>query len=430
MKIAVLKFGGHALNEKNSLNVLIKNIKYLNKNNFKVIIAHGGTPTINKRLEKEKIKSEFIDGYRKTTKKIMDVVQEVVLGTEVIEIVKKLNVNGISSIACSGIDANLIKCEKMKSLNNIDYGYVGQIKGINTKLLYTLLESNIIPVISPIGVDDNGNSYNLNSDYLASAVATSVNADYLFMITNINGIYNDLNDKDSRISLLDEDNINNLVNKKIILPVMETKVRACIDYTKNLLNTAYIIDNKTNINHKLLSTDLYGSKIVLKDDDIKIRLALKEDIKDIIKLNHKVFTKYQQEIKYKIDPLTEKYDDVLKDIYNKYVFVATKDNKIIASLRLLITKDVARVSRIAVDSDYQNLGIGSKILKYVENYAYKKGVAHLGLTTLNNVPYLEKFYEKNNYVNVLTNTSRGYERALMMKELGSSLDNVNYQNFL
>lgn len=427
MKISVLKLGGHIIDNKNNLEILANNIKQLKKNHYKVVIVHGGTPSINAKLKEKKIKSDLVNGFRKTSKQIMQIVEETILGTEVPKIIKRLNKKELSAISLSGIDSKLIKCRKKSE----EYGFVGEILSINTNLLKVLLNNDIIPVISPIGVDDYGNSYNINSDYLASKIASALHADQLFMITNVNGIYFNVEDENSRIPRLNKSLVQDLIKNKNIKPTMETKVNACLEYISYKNNEAYIIDDTTKINYELFSSDNYGSKITNQIDDIYIRLALQEDIKEIVKLMHKSFTKYQEYIKYKIGPLKEKYEDLLNDIHNSYVFVMIKNNVIVGSARLKIKNSIGRISRIAISPEYQNNNLGSTLLKYIESYATDLGVNIIGLTTLNNVEYLEKFYEKNHYINFYESTTRGYSRALMLKNINNNIidTSINFEFF-
>lgn len=430
-KYAVLKFGGHALIQKEGLNNLINNIKYLIKNNYKVAIVHGGTPSVNEKLKEYNIKSEFINGYRVTTKEIMKVVEEAILGKEVLEIVKTLNKHELNTISLNGIDGHLIKCKKAILDENIDYGYVGEIVNINSTLLKTLLDNDIIPVISPIGCDDLGNSYNLNSDYLASTVALSIKADFLFMITNIDGIYKDLNDKNSRISILDEKIAKQLILDDIIKPTMATKVNACLEYSKKSNANSYIIDSNQKIDYDLFNTLNHGTKILGEKQDFEIRLAQKEDIKEILKIMQTSFHKYQDHIDYHIAPLSETYEDILKDLDNKWVFVLTKENKLIGTIRLKqMDFSLGRLSRLCVLDEYQKLGLGSILLKYAEKYASYKGFSKIGLTTLEDAEYLNKFYEKNNYIKYATGDKRGYTRALVVKDLGNNLNDIDPNLFL
>ena len=425
MKIALVKFGGHALD---SIDTLVKNIKYLTKCDYKVVIVHGGTPSVQKKLDEKNIKSEFINGLRVTTKEIMDNVAEAILGKEVVDIVQTLNTREIKALALNGTDGNLIRCKKM--VKDIDYGFVGEIVDINSTLINVLLKNDFIPVISPIGTDDIGNLYNLNSDYLASKIAIKINANLLFMVTNVNGIYKDIKNPDTRIKVLDEKMIKDLLSDGTIGSTMATKVNACLDYVKNLNNEAYIIDGNQIISNKLFNTLDYGSKIVNQINDYYIRLANKNDIQEIIELIKTSFVKYQENINYAIAPMNENYDDILNDLSNKYVFVMIKDNKIVGSIRLTIKDNIGRLSRLCIDSNYQNQNLGTVLLKYVEHYAEKLGVTTIGLTTLDGVSYLEHYYIKNGYKTVLTNNSRGYTRALMMKNLNSDLKNIDFNWFM
>ena len=426
-KIAVIKFGGHSFKEKKGLDTLIYNIKYLKKLNYKIIICHGGTPSVEEKLNKEKIDSQFVNGYRVTTKKIMNIVEEAILGSEVLEITNKINLHNLSAISLNGHDAFCIRCHKKKD-KKYDYGYVGEINDINIELISTLIDKNYIPVISPIGCDDLGNSYNLNSDYLASEIAKKINADLLLMITNVNGIYEDINKPETRIPIMNYQKADEMYKKKLIYPTMKTKLDAVLNYVKTANNISYIIDSYQKINYSLFKNNNIGTKVV--PNEYQIRLALKEDIPNIIKLTKLSFKKYQENIKYKIAPLLESKDDVYQDILNKYVFVLYHNDILVGSARAKIDKDYLKISRICIHPDYQKNGYGSILLRHIEKMAYQKGITAIGLTTLNNVSYLENFYLKNKYRKILINTSRGYERSIMIKDISKNINSLNIYNFI
>ena len=426
-KIAVIKFGGHAFANKESVNTLVSNIQKLQKENYSIVIAHGGTPEIKERLLEKNIASEMVDGFRVTTDEIMDIAQEVILGKTAVNIVKQLCKNGIASIALNGTDCNLLKCKKLTHKNNVDYQHSGEIVNVNTSLLRVMMDNNIIPVVSPVGVDDIGNSYNLNSDFLASKIAIALNADILYMVTNINGIRMNLEDDSSRISILDNEKKEELLNSGIIKPAMETKVNACFDFV-NTGKVAYIMKEDQEINSELYK-GIKGTKLLSKIEDVEIRLATKDDADDIIAIMQDSFGQYQENIEYKIAPLLETKEDVLKEIENKFVFVGCKDNKVVSSIRLDIKERQGRASRMCVYKEYQHYGIGSKLIKHAEIYAANKGALILGLTTLHNAEYLDKFYEKNGWTNRILNDSRGYTRALLWKQLDPNL-NIDFNWYI
>ena len=420
-KIALIKFGGHSFKEKNGLNTLIYNIKFLKKMNYKIIICHGGTPSVEEKLKKENIKSEFLNGYRVTTKEIMNIVEESILGNEALKIIKSLNIHNLSSININGNDSFSIRCKPKEG-----YGFVGEIYDVNTELLDILINNNYIPVISPIGCDDKGNSYNLNSDYLASEIAKKMNVDLFLMITNVNGVYEDINNPNSRIPIINEIIVKQLYEKNKIGHQMKTKIDAMLDFVSYSHTNAYILCTTQKLNYDFFYKNNFGTKVLYNE----IRLAFKEDIKNIINMTKKSFVKYQERIKYKIDPLLENKDDIYKDILNKYVFVYYHEDTLVATARVTIKDNTAKLSRICVNPDYQNKGIGSFFLNYIEDYISKKGVSFIGLTTMNNTPYLEKFYKKNNYELLLTNSSRDYERAILIKKIDINKLNINSYFFI
>lgn len=412
-KIAVIRIGGHSFSDKNCFNVLIRNIKFLKKLKFNVVLCHGGCPTINEKLKEKNIDSEFINGYRVTTPEIMEVVHEAMLGKEALNIIKKLNQSGLQSVSINGNDAFCIKCRK-KTEANIDYGQVGEIYDINTDLINVLMENDYIPVVSPVGTDDLGNSYNLNSDFLASKLANKLGADLFLMVTNVDGVYEDENCK-KIIHNLDNKLYKKLIKKGSIGSTMRTKLDALMEYSKYTMNTSYLIHTSQLLSYDLFYLDTIGTKVSY--DNVNIRLALKEDVPNIIDLMRDSFPQYQRYIDYQIYPLVEEEFDLYSDMLNNLLFVLYSDGKLVGHIRFKFDNKNARIYRVCVLPEYQNKGIGSLLLKYIENYAKIHGIKSIGLTTIYGVDYLNKFYAKNDYKLYSSNDSRGYTRALMIKEL-------------
>src|SRR5699024_11833833 len=159
--------------------------KNLQKSGLKPIIVHGGGPAIEEMLEDLQIKSEFIDGLRKTTKPVMDVVEMVLTGIVNNEITRKLSDHGIQSIGLNGSDVQLLKA-KPKDFEKL--GYVGEVTDVNVKFLKHLLETGVVPVITPVAVGEEGQSYNINADTAAGAVACAVSAKQLIFETDVPGL--------------------------------------------------------------------------------------------------------------------------------------------------------------------------------------------------------------------------------------------------
>lgn len=257
-KTVVIKYGGHAMIDDNLKEAVMQDIVMMKLVGINPVIVHGGGPEINQLLGRLNIKSEFIDGLRVTDEETMEIV-EMVLGGKVNKgIVAGINATGGKSVGFCGKDGNMIEAIK-KTINkidntgktiNLDLGYVGEITKINPEIINTVIEKGYIPVISPIGVDKNGQSYNINADYVASAVAIALDADKIVLLTDVEGIFKDYEDKDSLISSLKIEDVPGLIDKKIISGGMIPKVQCCVEALENGVSKAHIIDGR--LKHSIL----------------------------------------------------------------------------------------------------------------------------------------------------------------------------------
>lgn len=234
-EIVVIKYGGNAMIDEIQKDNVIKQITLLKMLGIKVVLVHGGGPDIEQELKNKKIESKFKNGLRVTDKNTMDVVKMVLVGKTNTEIVNMLNMQSCNAIGLSGIDGSIIKCK----MSDKDIGYVGQIESINNKLILDLLEKEYIPVISPIGTDENGNFYNINADTAASEIAISLKCKKIILLTNIDGIM----DKEKKlISIIDKKQINQLIKDGTIVGGMIPKVQACIECLNNGIERTHILN--------------------------------------------------------------------------------------------------------------------------------------------------------------------------------------------
>lgn len=248
-KTVVIKYGGSAMTNEKIQETIIQDITLMKLVGIKPIIVHGGGPEINNMLQLLGKEPQFINGLRVTDKETIDIVEMVLTGKINKNIVSKFQAQNIKSVGISGKDGMLTTATK-KIVDNIDLGYVGEIEKINPQILYSLIENDFIPVISPIGCDNNGNTYNINADYVAIAIAESVNAEKLIFLTDVEGVLKDFNDKTSVISILTTDIIPSLINNKIIYGGMIPKVEACIKAINNGVKSVHIIDGR--LEHSIL----------------------------------------------------------------------------------------------------------------------------------------------------------------------------------
>ena len=197
-KTVVIKYGGNAMINNELKNSVIQDITLLKYVGMKPIVVHGGGPEITSVLNKFGKKTEFISGLRVTDEETVSIAEMVLVGKINTEIVNLLNRQGSKAVGLSGKDADLIRAKKHFAevhengrVSKVDIGFVGEVEHINTDILNTLIDSGYIPVIAPIGVGKNGESYNINADYVAGEVAGALGAEKLIMLTDVEGIYRD-----------------------------------------------------------------------------------------------------------------------------------------------------------------------------------------------------------------------------------------------
>ena len=266
-KIIVIKYGGNALINETKKIQFIKDIVFLKKLGAYPVIIHGGGPDINAMLGKINKESKFLKGNRITDNETMEIVEMILSGKVNKNLVSLINKYGGNSVGISGKDSNLILAEKKYIINDnekIDIGNVGEILKINGKIIYTLMKEDYIPVISSVGTDYNGNTYNINADYAASSIASELKAHKFIFITNAPGIMMEMNNINTKIETLNYDEAITLIKDKIITEGMIPKVEACLSSLKNGVDNVHIIDG--NLEHSLLVellTDLNtGTKLI------------------------------------------------------------------------------------------------------------------------------------------------------------------------
>ena len=223
----VIKYGGAALVNEEIKSTIIKDIALMKFVGFKPVVVHGGGKDINKALERVGIEPQFKDGLRVTDEETMEVVQEVLVGKVNKSLVTELCLQGINAVGVCGKDSGFMKVKKATP-NGLDLGLVGEVTEVDTTLINTLLDNDFVPVISTVGVDEEGNSYNVNADYAAVAVAGALNAEKLVFITDVAGVMRDVNDPNSVISTTNTAEINELIADGTIAGGMIPKVQCCL----------------------------------------------------------------------------------------------------------------------------------------------------------------------------------------------------------
>ena len=255
----VIKYGGSAMVDKTARKQFIKDVVLMKYIGINPVIVHGGGPEINEMLKKVGKESKFIAGNRVTDEETVEIVEMVLSGKVNKGIVADINKYGGKAIGISGKDDNMIlvrqKYIEEKSENNgetkkIDIGFVGEIENINTEIIKVLEKSDYIPVISSIGTDKNGQTYNINADYVAGEIAGKLNADRMIFLTDVDGILLDYHDKQTLIDEIDVYHVNKLIEKGIINGGMLPKVNTCLKAIEKGVENVIILNGK--LEHSLL----------------------------------------------------------------------------------------------------------------------------------------------------------------------------------
>ncbi len=247
-KIIVVKYGGSAMIDEELKKSVIEDVTLLKLVGFKPIIVHGGGKEISKWVGKVGMEPKFINGLRVTDEPTMEIAEMVLgrVGKSLVTMVQEL---GVKAISISGKDGGLLKVDKKYS-NGEDIGFVGDVKDVDPSILFDLLEKDFLPIVCPIGLDDNFNSYNINADDAACAIARAVKAEKLAFLTDIEGVYRNPDDKSTLISELTVKEARELLTTGQVGGGMLPKLNNCIDAVENGVSRVHILDGR--IAHCLL----------------------------------------------------------------------------------------------------------------------------------------------------------------------------------
>ena len=265
-KIIVVKYGGSAMSNEELQKNVIKDVTLLKLVGFKPIIVHGGGKEISRWVGKVGKEAEFVNGLRVTDEETMEIAEMVLskVNKRLVTMVQELCVK---AVGVSGKDGGLLHVDK-KYADGKDIGFVGDIKHVDPKILYDLLEKDFLPIVAPIGLDDNFDTFNINADDAACAIAKAVGADKLVFLTDIEGLYKDINDKNSFISRITASEADDLISEGFIGGGMLPKLNNCTSAIKNGVNRVHILDGR--IPHCLLleifTNEGVGTAII-KDED-------------------------------------------------------------------------------------------------------------------------------------------------------------------
>ena len=251
----VIKYGGNVLIDRNVFNNFISDINVLNRLGFSIIVVHGGGPRIKRELDKKKIVSKFINGLRVTDKNIIDTVEEVLIdfNKDIVSSLKKL---GSEAASFHTKTKNIIEVEPEKE----ELGFVGIPDKINDNLIQKALNENKIPIIAPLGLGKNKQTYNINGDTAASAIAKKLKSRRLILMTNVEGVYDDQKKLISEIKPFD---LENLIKWKVVQGGMIPKIENCVDAVQNGVRGVVILDGRKphSILHEIFSDTGSGTLI-------------------------------------------------------------------------------------------------------------------------------------------------------------------------
>ena len=250
-KTVVIKYGGNAMVSDDLKEKVMEDIALLKYVGVRPVIIHGGGPEITGFLKKVGKETSFVSGLRVTDEETVEIAEMVLDGKVNSEIVNLLNHRGVKAVGISGKDAGLSRAKKKLATvydgddkKKVDIGYVGQVEDVDTGILDDLLEGGYIPVIAPIGVDEDGMSYNINADYVAAEIAGALHAEKLLLLTDIEGVYKDYHDKTTFLSSLTQSEAREYIKTGVISGGMIPKIEACLRALDAGAGKSHIIDGR------------------------------------------------------------------------------------------------------------------------------------------------------------------------------------------
>ncbi len=260
-KTFVIKYGGSIMDNEEAKEAFVEDLILMTRAGIKVVIVHGGGPEINKWLKKTGTENKFINGLRVTDSETMEIVEMVLSGNVNKSLSTCLSIRGLNAIGLSGKDSNLIQATKKfvyEDDHKVDIGFVGEVASVNTSMLYNLLKSHYIPVISPIGSDKEGNSYNINADYAAAFISGVLKAEKLLIMTDV---YTDIKDPSTLLPSITVEETKEFIDKGIISGGMIPKLECCVTAINKGTKNVQLVDGRKK--HSLLIN-------VIKNDGTKI----------------------------------------------------------------------------------------------------------------------------------------------------------------
>lgn len=266
-KTFVIKFGGSIINSEKEKKAFIDDVALMLQMGMKIVLVHGGGKDISNRLDRMGIETEFVEGYRVTCDEAIKEVEMVLSGSINKDLTLRFNNRGIKAVGMNGKDGGLIKAKKkyiIKKKQETDIGNVGDIEKIDPSYLKLLIDHQYLPIISPIGFDEQGNTYNINADDVAAKICSELNAEKLILMTDVNGLYKEFGDESTFISKLTVETAKKYIEDGTIQGGMIPKIQSCITSIENGTGTTHIINGM--IEHGLLleifSDDGIGTMVI------------------------------------------------------------------------------------------------------------------------------------------------------------------------
>jgi len=259
-KIVVIKYGGNAMTNEQLKDAVMSDIVLLSLVGIKVVLVHGGGPEINEMLRRLNIESKFINGLRYTDAETIDVVKMVLAGKVNKELVAHLKQHNGTALGLCGIDGMMLTAEKMDG--DVDLGFVGKIKKVNTKPILDALDKGYVPVIATIATSDEGDTYNINADTAASSIAAELGAENLILMTDIAGLLRDKDDPSTLIPSVNVSEVPFMKRQGIISGGMIPKIDCCVEAVRRGVRRTSIIDGRVahSILIELLSNEGIGTQ--------------------------------------------------------------------------------------------------------------------------------------------------------------------------
>ena len=239
-KTVVIKYGGHAMETPELAELFAQDVVLMRLVGMNPVVVHGGGPQISDLMRRLGKEPEFVDGLRVTDAETVDIVRMALVGKVNREIVTSLNRHGSYAVGLSGEDAGMLTVDQ----RDARLGYVGDVREVNPAILERVMREELIPVVATVGIDDDGQAYNVNADAVAGAIAIALQAEKLVYLTDVTGIFEDFGDEGSLVAQTDAEGLERLLTSGKVGEGMVPKVRSCIDAVRGGVKRAHVLDGR------------------------------------------------------------------------------------------------------------------------------------------------------------------------------------------